>query len=462
MSQKTATEGAVHSDRFPSHFLWGASTSAYQIEGATRVDGRGESIWDRFAATPGKVYQGDTGDVALEHYYRFQEDIALMKKLHFNAYCFSIAWPRIIPEGTGTVNEKGLDFYDRLVDELLAQGITPLVKLYHWDLPYALQERGGWLRRETAQAFADYAEIVARRLRDRVNWWITFNEPWCIAYLGHGVGVHAPGLANKQDALNAGHHVLLAHGLVLPRLRALLQPGAKIGFTVDPYPVYAMDESDEARQQAERLDRFRNRWFLDPLFRGCYPDGLFEDLGCVAPDIQPDDMARIAAPLDFLGVNYYSRWRTSRESNALEALPVPEDAPRTVMGWEIYPQGLLEALRQVQQDYAPPAIVITENGAAFNDIWDGGDLVHDPERVEYMRSHLASIEAAVAEGIPVQGHFAWSLMDNYEWAEGYSKRFGLVYVDYPSQKRIIKQSGLWYANYIEAQQKSAAVTEQTD
>ncbi len=449
-------------DAFPPAFLWGAATSSYQIEGATREDGRGPSIWDQFSATPGAVYQGHTGDIAADHYHRMQDDVNLMAEMGLGAYRFSIAWPRVLPQGTGQVNARGLDFYDRLVDALLAKGIAPLATLYHWDLPLALHERGGWLNRETALAFADYAEVVARRLGDRVDWWITQNEPWVAAYLGYGVGVHAPGLRDVQAAVVAGHHLLLSHGLAMPRLRALARPTAQMGITLNLYPVYPADDRPETAQALQRADTFINRWFLDPVFFGRYPGTLFADLRVAAPPIEDGDMALIAAPADFLGVNYYSRRvvRALPEGAApspwgpsgYEEVALIPGATYTQMGqgWEVYPQGLTDLLVRLKNDYAPPAILITENGAAFEDHWDGDGQVSDPQRLEYVRGHIQAMAQAIAEGVPLRGYMVWSLLDNFEWGFGYSQRFGVVYVDFSTQRRVLKESGRWYAAFLKA------------
>ncbi len=455
---------------FPANFLWGAATAAYQIEGAAQEDGRGPSIWDQFAATPGKTLGGDTGAVAADHYHRMERDVALMAKLRLGAYRFSIAWPRILPEGAGAVNARGLDFYDRLVDKLLARGIEPVATLYHWDLPAALHARGGWLTRETALAFADYAEVVARRLGDRVGWWITLNEPWCSAYLGYGTGAHAPGTRSLVAAVSAAHHLLLAHGLAVPRLRALGRADSRVGITLNLTPVYAADRRPESLFAQQQADRFHNRWFLDPIFRGTYPARFFERLDVPPPPMMAGDLTTIAAPLDFLGVNYYSRLlMRARDPNSAQPRTAPyfdgqivgpalsasstsggsaRPSAYTDMGWEIYPEGLADVLLRVHQEYSPPAIAVTENGAAFNDHWHGGDRVRDPQRREYLREHIQALAVARLLGVPVEGYFAWSLMDNFEWAEGYSRRFGLVYVDYPSQRRIVKDSGRWYANLL--------------
>lgn len=437
----------------PADFLWGSATSSYQIEGAIHEDGRGPSIWDEFCATPGKVYQGETGAVADDHYHKMPEDVALLARLGLNAYRFSIAWPRILPEGRGTINAVGLDFYDRLVDTLLSHHIKPFVTLYHWDLPLTLEQQGGWRSRETAYAFADYAEIVARKLGDRVQGWITLNEPWCSAYLGYGNGVHAPGIQDRQAAIDAAHHLLLAHGLAVPRLRASLSASTQVGITLNLSPVYPANERPETLRDVALADAFSNRWFLDPLYHSSYPEGFFGAMKVNPPPIQDGDMQIIAAPTDFLGINNYSR----AVIDGLPAAPTPDtcqsQAPvpgacYTEMAWEVYPRGLHDLLLRLHHDYHIPALYITENGAAFADEWDGGEYVHDPRRVEYYHNYIQAALQAREEGVPLRGYFAWSLMDNFEWAEGYSKRFGIIYVDYPTQRRIIKDSGLWYAEQI--------------
>ena len=448
--------------QLPPNFFWGASTSAYQIEGATREDGRGRSIWDDFALIPGKTHLGETGDIADDHYHRVAEDLELMASLGLKAYCFSIAWPRVLPAGIGTVNARGLDFYDRLVDGLLTKGITPVAKLYHWDLPSALQERGGWLNRDTTRAFADYADQVTLRLGDRVSCWITHNEPFCTSYLGHVLGIHAPGLTNPQTGINVSHNVLLSHGLAVPRIRANTPPDAKVGIALDYYPVYGVDNSPETVSAMEQADAFRNRWFFDPVFKGQYPDQLFSCLGVTPPPMCEGDLDIISTPIDFLGLNYYSRWTVRRlndEQNVkkehanqiYEQITDLAGAPVTEMNWEVFPQGLFDALERIQRDYAPPAIFITENGAAFPDIWDSSSSIHDAQRTAYLCDHIQSVGRAVAEGIPVQGYFVWSLLDNYEWSEGYSKRFGLVFIDFATRHRIVKDSGYWYASFIASQ-----------
>ncbi len=448
---------------FPPDFLWGTATSSYQIEGAVAEDGRKPSIWDQFAATPGKVVGGDTGEIAVDHYHRMPADVALMASLNIRAYRFSVAWPRVIPEGVGAVNARGLDFYDRLVDELLAHDITPLLTLYHWDLPLALHERGGWLNRDTAYAFADYAEVVARRLGDRVDWWLTQNEPWCAAFLGYGSGIHAPGVKDMPSAFTAGHHLLLSHGLALPRLRAATRPGAQMGLSLNLNPVYTADDRPETQRIAEEVDLFNNRWFLDPIFRGKYPDALFAQFDAPPPPIQDGDMALISAPIDYLGINYYSRsmvpihMGTNPVGNGSASVISSEhDEAYTAMGWEIYPPGLYDLLKTLQRDYQPPPIIITENGAAFTDQVDVAGQVHDPRRVDYVRAHVQAMARVIADGLPLKGYFLWSFTDNFEWAEGYAKRFGIVYVDFPTQQRIVKSSGQWYADFVGAQGKGSA------
>ncbi|HEU5227480.1 MAG TPA: GH1 family beta-glucosidase [Ktedonobacteraceae bacterium] len=444
---------------FPPDFLWGAATSAYQIEGAAHEDGRGLSVWDHFAATPGMTYQGQTGEVAADHYHRMEADVALMTQLNLNAYRFSLSWPRILPQGTGTINTRGLDFYDRLVDNLLARGIRPLVTLYHWDLPMTLQDRGGWLIRDTAYAFADYVEVVARRLGDRIDMWLTHNEPWCTSYLSHALGIHAPGLHDKQLAVNVGHHVLLSHGLAVPRLRAHISPQAQVGIAIDFYPVYAADNRPETLRAVKQADTFRNRWFLDPVLRGRYPDHLFTDMGVLPPAIKDDDLALISAPIDFLGVNYYSRMLVrgcadtgKAHDNDYETIDHISGAAYTETGWEVFPAGLANILMRIHREYTPKALIVTESGAAFDDHWDGNDGVHDQQRIDYLQAHIHTVARVVEQGVPIKGYMVWSLLDNFEWAEGYRKRFGLVYVDYPTQRRIIKDSGRWYASFVASQQ----------
>ncbi len=456
---RTETAGETElARRFPAHFLWGAATASYQIEGATHEDGRGSSIWDDFAATPGKVYQGHTGEVAADHYHRIEEDTDLMVQLGLGAYRFSIAWPRILPEGRGAINQAGLDFYDRLVDTLLAKGIVPFATLYHWDLPSPLEREGGWRSRATAYAFAEYAEVVARHLGDRIANWITLNEPWCSAYLGYGIGIHAPGLKDRQAAIDAAHHLLLGHGLAVPRMRAHLPASAQVGITLVLNPIYGADERAETTRDVALANEFSNGWFLDPIYRGTYPERFFEHMGLNSPPIQQGDLESISVPLDFLGVNNYSRIlaRGTQEqplADQFESVsPVP-NACYTDMGWEVYPNGLRDVLVSVARNYPVSKLYVTENGAAFPDVWDGGDIVGDPRRVDYLRAHITACAEAIEQGVPLAGYFVWSLMDNFEWGEGYAKRFGVVYIDYPTQRRVIKESGHWYAALLNAFRK---------
>jgi beta-glucosidase len=458
ITPKTPIQTQVETDlvrRFPRRFLWGAATASYQIEGAAREDGRGSSIWDDFAATPGKTYQGQSGEVAAGHYHRVEEDTTLMAQLGLGAYRFSIAWPRILPEGRGAINAAGLDFYDHLVDTLLAKGIQPFATLYHWDLPSSLEQAGGWLNRDTAYAFADYAEIVARRLGDRVANWITLNEPWCSAYLGYGIGVHAPGCIDRQASIDAAHHLLLGHGLAVPRIRAHLATSAQVGITLLLNQVYGADERAETLRDVELANQFNNGWFLDPIYHGAYPEGFFEHMAVHPPPVQPGDLECISAPLDFLGVNNYSRLliRGAQKQPLADhcegVSPIP-NACYTDMGWEIYPHGLRDLLVSLARNYPLGNLYVTENGAAFPDTWDGGDTISDPRRVSYLRSYITACAEALEEGVPLRGYFVWSLMDNFEWGEGYAKRFGIVYIDYPTQRRIVKESGHWYAALLDA------------
>lgn len=436
---------------FPQDFVWGAATAAYQIEGAWDEDGKGPSIWDVFCRVPGAIQNGDTGDVACDHYHRWQEDVALMRELGLRAYRFSISWPRVLPEGKGKVNLPGLDFYNRLVDALLAAGIQPFVTLYHWDLPQALQEEGGWPARDTACRFADYADVVSRRLGDRVHHWITLNEPWVAAYAGYGNGYHAPGIRNPLAAIQAAHHLLLAHGLAVPVLRENGDAATRVGITLNLAPVHPASDRPDDEEAARRYDGFLNRWFLDPLFRGRYPEDMLEMLGAALPEGYEEDMETISVPVDFLGVNNYTRnvIANDPESAVVETREVkPTGRPYTEMGWEVYPEGMYELLTRLHRDYAPPRLYVTENGAAFPDRVSADGRVHDPQRVDYLREYIAQAHRALEEGVPLKGYFVWTLLDNFEWAYGYSKRFGIVYVDFATQERIIKDSGYWYREVI--------------
>ncbi|SKB03270.1 GH1 family beta-glucosidase [Aeromicrobium choanae] len=434
--------------RFDPGFVWGVATSAYQIEGATSEDGRGPSIWDTFAASPGRTFEGHTGDVAVDHYHRWPEDVALVRDLGLGAYRFSVAWPRIQPEGRGPAEPRGLAFYDRLVDGLLEAGIEPWPTLFHWDLPQALEDAGGWPERETAERFADYAAIVVDALGDRVRNWTTLNEPWCAAFLGYGAGIHAPGRTEPAAALAASHHLHLAHGLAVPRIREG-RPEARVGVTLNLYAVSPADDTGRHDDAARRIDGLMNRWFLDPVLLGRYPQDVLDDLaGSTGLDaIRDEDLDVISAPLDFLGINYYSR-------HVVEASPWPGASevgfvdrvwPKTASGWDIDPAGLGEVLRQVGADYPSIPIYITENGAAFDDAVSEEGTVQDHDRIDFIAGHLAQVADAVDAGIDVRGYFAWSLLDNFEWAEGYAKRFGIVHVDFDTLARTPKASARWFA-----------------
>jgi beta-glucosidase len=417
---------------FPPGFLWGTATAAYQIEGAWDADGKGPGIWDAFCRIPGTIEDGSSGDVACDHYHRFEEDLDLLAELGARAYRFSISWPRVLPDGTGRVNAAGLDFYDALVDGLLARGIRPFVTLYHWDLPQALQERGGWMRDDVPSWFAAYADVVASRLGDRVHDWITLNEPQVTAFAGHAAGLHPPGLKSTGAALAAAHRLLLAHRAGADALRAA-DPAASVGIALNLSPAHATTPDDEAA--ARLADGVHNRWFLDPLFGRGYPQDVVEHYG----DLAPRPIDGYDGTLDFLGVNYYMRHLVRASPRGYETI-APE-GPLTEMGWEVYPAGLTEILERVHRDYAPRAVYVTENGAAFPDAPDGDD----PERVDYLRSHFAAAADALGRGVPLAGYFVWSLLDNFEWHNGFTKRFGLVFVDYATQRRTVKSSGRFFA-----------------
>jgi beta-glucosidase len=444
--------------KLPADFTWGAATASYQIEGAVDEDGRGESIWDRFCATPGKVRNGESGAVACDFYHRYPGDIALMRQLGISSFRFSTAWPRILPEGRGRVNGAGLDFYDRLVDGLLESGIQPCVTLYHWDLPQPLEDRGGWPARELVDAFAEYVEVVAGRLGDRVQHWITHNEPWVVAWLGYGWGVHAPGRASEADALAAAHHLLLSHGRAVEVLRRDA-PGAEVGITLSLWPQYPASDSEEDVAAARHMDGFHNRWFLDAIYRGEYPADLVEHFADSLPTVADGDLRTIAAPIDFLGVNAYSRGviGSGADGGPPVLVRVP-DSEYTDMDWEVYPAALFDLLVRLRDDYAPDRIAVTENGAAFSDVRVHDGLVRDLERQAYLESHIDAVARAVDEGVPVAGYYVWSLLDNFEWAHGFAKRFGIVYIDYPTLERVPKASFGWYRDFIAAQREAASAT----
>jgi beta-glucosidase len=453
---------ALSLDVIPPGFLWGAATASYQIEGGVSEDGRGPSIWDTFTHTAGRILNGDTGDVSCDHYHRWRGDLALMRDLGLQAYRFSVAWPRVFPEGTGRVNTAGLDWYDRLVDGLLDAGITPFVTLYHWDLPQPLQDRGGWASREAIEAFVAYADAVVRRLGDRVRHWITHNEPWVVTMAGHVTGRHAPGLRDLRTALMVGHHLLVSHGRTAQMLRSSGRH-ARIGIALNLAPIHPARDVEEDREAAMRCDGFANRWFLDPLFGRGYPSDIWTLYGANVPEVHTGDLDDIAAPLDFLGVNHYgpSYVRRSRgpEGNPLGYVRIAAEEyvglgfEVTEMGWPVSAPDFDALLRWLSQTYGPKAIYVTENGAAMPDkLVDGA--VHDVRRVDYLASYTRAMARAIADGVPVQGYFVWSLLDNFEWDLGFSKRFGLVYVDYPTQRRILKDSAHWYSRLIAGERAS--------
>ncbi|MEJ2722006.1 MAG: GH1 family beta-glucosidase [bacterium] len=442
---------------FPAQFLWGVATSAQQIEGGIHDGGRGESIWDRFAATPGRIADGSDAAVACDHFHLWRDDVERLRWLGISAYRFSISWPRIFPEGRGVINEAGMSFYDALVDKLVEAGIQPFVTLYHWDLPQVLQDGGGWGSRDTAEAFVDYAAAVTKRLGDRVRYWTTHNEPWCIAVLGHEEGAHAPGHRDPKQALRAAHHVLLSHGWATGAIRDSA-PDAEVGIVLNLVPTFPASSNDRDRDASRRLDGFFNRWYLDPLFRGRYPEDAVADRirqGHLAagdlPFVQANDLRAIGTPLDFLGVNYYSRVvaRAGEDGDPV-AVPMAPEQELTDMGWEVFPEGLYEILVRLEREYAPSKIYITENGAAYNDRADAAGRVPDVRRINYLRGHIAAAHRAIADGVPLHGYFVWTLLDNFEWAHGYTKRFGLYGVDFETKKRFPRDSAFWYRKVMSA------------
>ncbi|MER5631891.1 GH1 family beta-glucosidase [Streptomyces nitrosporeus] len=440
---------------FPRDFVWGTATAAYQIEGAATEDGRSPSIWDTFSHTPGKTDNGDHGDVACDHYHRWPEDIALMSRLGVGSYRMSLAWPRIVPGGDGPVNAPGLDFYDRLVDGLLDAGITPNITLYHWDLPQALQDRGGWTVRDTAEHLAAYASAAAGRLGDRVTRWATLNEPLCSGWIGHLEGRMAPGLSDLTAAVRASYHLLLGHGLAAQAVRAAV-PGAQVGLVTNHSTVEAASTRPEDTAAATRMDGHTNRWWLDPVYGRGFPADMRELYGVALPE-RPGDLETIATPLDWHGLNYYFPVTVADDP----AGPVPHarevrlpDVPRTGMDWQVDATGLEALLLRLTEEYGVQNLYVTENGSAFPDTPGPGGEVHDPDRTRYLEDHLAACARAVRKGVPLAGYYAWSLLDNFEWAYGYDKRFGLVHVDYATQKRTVKTSGHRYADIIRAHRRA--------
>jgi beta-glucosidase len=458
----TTLESAAEADliaSLPASFRWGVATSAYQIEGAAAEDGRGPSIWDTYCRTPGMVDGDDNGDVACDHYHRMPQDVALIKSLGVDVYRFSVSWPRIQPGGRGPANAAGLAFYDRLVDELLGAGIDPWVTLYHWDLPQELEDAGGWPERDTAHRFADYAMLVFDALRDRVRTWTTLNEPWCSAMLGYYEGRQAPGRRDFTAAMGAVHHLLLGHGLAVQRMRAAATEPVELGITLNMGTSTPATRSLADQEATRRADGLGVRIYLDPLLRGQYPGDILDDLAArgVKLPVVDGDLAVISEPIDVLGVNYYSSHLVSgvddqgrsedEDGNPVHAT-VPMGRPVTAMDWEIVPEGFTELLVRLSRDYPGIPLVITENGAAFDDVADQHGYVADEDRTAYLSAHIAAVAAARQRGADVRGYFAWSLMDNFEWSYGYAKRFGLVHVDYETQVRTPKQSALWYRDTI--------------
>jgi beta-glucosidase len=435
--------GKMTNYKFPQNFLWGAATASYQIEGAWNEDGKGESIWDRFSHTPGKITNADTGDIACDHYHRYEEDIAIMRQLGLKAYRFSISWPRVLPNGRGRVNVKGLDFYDRLVDAICAANIEPLLTLHHWDLPQTLQDEGGWDNRNTAYAFADYSALMVKLLGDRVRFWTTFNEPSVIAFNGHFSGEHAPGIQDARIARQVVHHLLVAHGLGVQAMRGA-NSSVDAGIVLNLWPVEPASDSPEDAAAADAAWNRHETLFLDPIFKGHYPAPALDALGEDMPRIQDGDLALISQELDFVGINYYSRHVVSA-TKEIGTLP---DSEYTEMGWEVCAPAFRRLLVKINNEYRLPPIYITENGSSFKDVISADGNIHDPRRLDYLKQHLIQMRLAMQDGVDVRGYMAWSLLDNFEWGHGFSKRFGMVHVDYESQKRIIKDSGEWYANVI--------------
>lgn len=434
---------------FPKDFLWGAATASYQIEGSPLADGAGSSIWHRFSHTPGNILNGDTGDVAADHYRRYKEDIALMKEMGLKGYRFSIAWPRIYPYGKGKINVKGMDFYDRLVDELLEAGITPFITLYHWDLPATLQDLGGWANRDIACWFADYADYMFQRLGDRVENWSTLNEPWVVAFVGHLFGEHAPGMKDIYSAFLVTHNQLRAHSKAIRAFREANIANGKIGITLSNTSHDPATDSMEDKIAAKVAHEWNNYpLFLHPIYYGDYPDTVKEFLKEYLPKNYYKDMEEIKEEIDFVGINYYSGDLVKFDPDSpLGGKSVKRGLPKTEMGWEIYPEGFYKILKGLQDEYNPKEVYVTENGAAFDDKVENGE-VHDHKRIDYLKKHFEMAHKAIEDGVKLKGYFVWSLLDNFEWAFGYSKRFGIVYVDYNTQKRIIKDSGKWYSQII--------------
>jgi beta-glucosidase len=469
------TSASAPSRQFPEGFVWGTATAAFQVEGAVREDGRGVSIWDTFTRTPGLVVDGTNADVACDHYHRYLEDAATMAELGLDSYRFSLAWPRIQPTGSGAVNQAGLDFYARLVDALLERGITPLATLYHWDLPQPLQDAGGWTNRETAERFAEYAAIVGAALGDRMPTVTTFNEPWCSAFLGYASGVHAPAIKDNASALAAVHHLNLAHGLGVGALRSALPADGKVSLTLNLANVRGASDSAPDVEAVRHVDGLSNRIFLEPVLRGRYPKDVLDDLAHITDwsFVKDGDTATINAPIDLLGVNYYTPTLVAAATPELQAqldghwvndpmsadqpspfpgtdlaFALPQEGPYTAMGWRIEPASLTDLLLRVHRDYPGIPLMVTENGCAFPDEPGPDGVVHDRDRIDYLTGHIGAVHDAIGQGVDVRGYYCWSLMDNFEWAWGLSKRFGLIHVDFTSTERTWKDSAHWYRDVI--------------
>ena len=428
--------------KFPTNFLWGAATASYQIEGAWNEDGKGESTWDRFSHTPGKIADGETGDIACDHYHRWRADVALMRKLGLKAYRFSVSWPRLLPTGKGPVNQAGLDFYDRLVDALCAANIKPFITLHHWDFPQALHDAGSWTSRDNLNYFADYAAIVAKCLGDRIDMWTTFNEPGVIAWAGYIYGIHAPGEQDPLKARQVAHNLMVAHGLAVQAIRGV-NPNLQVGIVLNQWMTDAADDDPLSIQNAENAWNTGETTFLHPIFKGYYHPAQVEWAGGL-PNIQAGDMALISQKLDYLGLNYYSR-NLYNAGGQVEKVPGSE---YTAKGWEVCAPALRRMLNKINDTYRVPPIYITENGAAFHDVVSEDGKIHDARRLDYLKNHFIQTRLAMQDGVDVRGYMVWSLLDNFEWAEGYRERFGIVRVDYETQERTIKDSGEWYSHVI--------------
>ena len=451
--KKTVSDSPIALQRadFDSDFAWGCATSAYQIEGATGVDGRVESIWDRFNTQPGNIRDGSGGEIACDHYHRWREDLDIARDLGLNAYRFSIAWPRIFSGKGCRPNPKGLAFYSQLVDGMLERGLQPWATLYHWDLPQYLQDSGGWQKRDTVASFVEFAHAMSQHLGDRVKNWITHNEPWCASIHGNFEGVHAPGIKDFKTALQVCHHILLSHGQAIPVVKANV-PEAKVGIALSLHPLSAASDRAEDIAATARHDGLRNRWFLDPLYGRGYPADIQEWCHADLPNIKVGDLEVIATPTDFLGVNYYFPEIIAYAPGAAPVdsrVVVSEKVERTAFGWEVSPQGLTILLKRIEEDYQPGDIYITENGSTYEDVVADDGEIYDADRRHYLIRHLGATKNAIAQGIKIKGYFVWSLLDNFEWAEGYTRPFGLAHVDFVTQRRKIKQSGKWYRTFLQ-------------